>query len=66
MRTQNFIARARVSAASHIRIMIHHVFPNVNNSLVVPATLQMGFVMILEATLSFLGQTSQGPHPHGA
>ena len=44
--TQDFIARARVSGASHTRIMIHHIFPNVFNSLVVLATLQVGFVIV--------------------
>ena len=63
VRTQDFIARARVSGATHTRIMIHHIFPNVFNSLVVLATLQVGFVIILEATLSFLGAGIPRPTP---
>ncbi|MDA1129811.1 MAG: ABC transporter permease [Chloroflexi bacterium] len=63
VRTQDFIARARVSGASHARIMIHHIFPNVFNSLVVLATLQVGFVIVLEATLSFLGAGIPRPTP---
>ena len=63
VRTQDFIARARVSGASHTRIMIHHIFPNVFNSLVVLATLQVGFVIILESTLSFLGAGIPRPTP---
>ena len=63
VRTQDYIARARVSGASHTRIMIHHVFPNIFNSIVVLATLQVGFVIILEATLSFLGAGIPRPIP---
>jgi len=63
VRTQDYIARARVSGASHTRIMIHHIFPNIFNSIVVLATLQVGFVIILEATLSFLGAGIPRPIP---
>lgn len=63
VRTQDYIARARVSGASHTRIMVHHIFPNIFNSIVVLATLQVGFVIILEATLSFLGAGIPRPTP---
>jgi peptide/nickel transport system permease protein len=51
----DFIARARVAGASHARIMVRYMFPNVVNSLIVLATLQVGYVILLESTLSFLG-----------
>jgi peptide/nickel transport system permease protein len=51
----DFIARARVAGASHTRIMVRYLFPNVVNSLIVLATLQVGYVILLESTLSFLG-----------
>lgn len=63
VKVQDYVARARVSGASHIRIMLVHVFPNIFNSLVVLATLQVGFVIILEATLSFLGAGIPRPTP---
>ncbi len=63
VRVQDFIARAQVSGASHRRIMLRHIFPNVFNSLVVLATLQVGFVIILESTLSFLGAGVPRPNP---
>ena len=63
VRTQDYIARARVSGASDTRIMVHHVFPNIFNSVMVLATLQVGFVIILEATLSFLGAGIPRPTP---
>ncbi len=63
VRVQDFVARARVAGASDARIMLKHIFPNVFNSLVVLATLQVGFVIILEASLSFLGAGIPRPNP---
>ena len=63
VRVQDFIARARVAGASDARIMLKHIFPNVFNSMVVLATLQVGFVIILEASLSFLGAGIPRPNP---
>jgi peptide/nickel transport system permease protein len=51
----DFIARARVAGASASRIMVNYIFPNVVNSLIVLATLQVGYVILLESSLSFLG-----------
>jgi peptide/nickel transport system permease protein len=51
----DFIARARVAGASPVRIMYRYLFPNVVNSLIVLATLQVGYVILLESSLSFLG-----------
>ncbi len=63
VRVQDFVARSRVAGSSHPRIMLKHVLPNVFNSLVVLATLQVGFVIILESTLSFLGAGIPRPTP---
>ena len=63
VRSADFIARARVAGSSDMRIMIRHIFPNVFNSLVVLATLQVGFVIIIESTLSFLGAGIPKPNP---
>jgi peptide/nickel transport system permease protein len=51
----DFIARARVAGASATRIMVKYIFPNVVNSLIVLATLQVGYVILFESSLSFLG-----------
>jgi len=63
IKERDFIARARVAGASHIRIMGRYIFPNVINSLVVLATLQVGYVILLESTLSFLGAGLPRPTP---
>ena len=63
VRTQDYISRARVSGASDVRIMLRHVLPNITNTLIVLATLQVGFVILLEAGLSFLGVGLSRPTP---
>jgi peptide/nickel transport system permease protein len=63
VRERDFIARARVAGASHTRIMLKYIFPNVINSLVVLATLQVGYVILLESALSFLGAGLPRPTP---
>jgi peptide/nickel transport system permease protein len=59
----DFIARAKVAGASDMRIMIRHVFPNVANSIIVLATLEIGQVILFEAALSFLGVGIPPPNP---
>lgn len=63
VKERDFIKLARIAGASHWRIMIVHILPNVLNSVVVLLTLQLGFVIILEATLSFLGAGIPPPTP---
>ena len=63
VREQDYIAKAVVVGASHFRIMRVHIFPNIFNSLVVLATLQVGFVIVVESTLSFLGAGIPKPTP---
>ena len=63
IKSADFIARAQVAGASNTRIMVYHILPNVVNSLVVLATLQVGFVIIIESTLSFLGAGIPRPNP---
>ena len=63
IKQQDFIDRARVSGASNVRIMMRHIFPNLVNTVVVLATLEVGHVIILESTLSFLGAGIPAPTP---
>jgi peptide/nickel transport system permease protein len=63
VKEQDYIARARVAGASHSRIMLRYIFPNIVNTLVVLATLQVGAIILLESTLSFLGVGIPRPTP---
>ena len=63
VRERDFVKLARIAGASSFRIMFIHILPNVLNSVVVLLTLQLGFVIIVEATLSFLGAGVPPPTP---
>ena len=63
IKERDFIDRARVAGSSNARIMLRHIFPNVFNTVIVLATLEVGHVIILEATLSFLGAGIPRPQP---
>jgi peptide/nickel transport system permease protein len=55
IKERDFVALARVANCSHRRIIWRHIFPNVLPTLLVLVTLQAGYVVLLESTLSFLG-----------
>lgn len=63
LRERDFIALARISGCSAARIISRHLFPNVLNTLLVMLTLQVGWVIVMEATLSFLGAGVPPPTP---
>ena len=63
IKAQDFVARARVAGASDLRIIFRHVFPNIVNTIIVLATLEVGQVILLESTLSFLGAGLPRPTP---
>ena len=52
---RDFVDLARIAGASPLRIMIRHVLPNIGNTLMVLLTLMVGWAVLIEATLSFLG-----------
>ncbi|HEV7268036.1 MAG TPA: ABC transporter permease [Falsiroseomonas sp.] len=54
-RNKEYVQAARVIGLSQARIMVSHVLPNVLGPVLVIATLQLGFAILAEATLSFLG-----------
>ncbi|MBI4334854.1 MAG: ABC transporter permease [Chloroflexi bacterium] len=55
IKEQDFVALARVAGCSGLRIMWRHIFPNVLPTFLVILTLQAGYVILLEGSLSFLG-----------
>jgi peptide/nickel transport system permease protein len=63
VKTRDFVALARVHGCSHLRIMAVHIVPNVMNTFMVLLTLHIGFVIIVEASLSFLGAGIPPPTP---
>lgn len=63
IKEQEFVALAKVAGCSHIYIMIKHILPNVFDTFMVVMSLQIGMVIRLESTLSFLGAGISPPTP---
>ncbi len=63
LRTELFVDAAVVSATRPFRILLRHVLPNIVPPLVVRASIGVGFIVMAEATLSFLGIGVQEPLP---
>jgi len=63
LRQRDFVALAKVRGCSASRIMLTHILPNVLNTFMVLVTLNIGVVIIAEATLSFLGAGIPPPTP---
>lgn len=61
VKSRDFVALARVAGQARWRIGVMHILPNVTNSIIVLATLDLGRVIILESSLSFLGLGVQPP-----
>jgi peptide/nickel transport system permease protein len=63
VKERDFVALAHVAGASTRRILVVHIFPNLVNSVVVLATLQIGWGIVVESALSFLGAGVPPPAP---
>ena len=63
LKERDFIALAKVHGCSETRIMITHILPNVMNTFMVLVTLNVGIVIVAEASLSFLGAGVPPPTP---
>jgi ABC-type dipeptide/oligopeptide/nickel transport system permease subunit len=63
LRTELFVDAAVVSATPPFRILLRHVLPNIVPPLIVRASIGVGFIVMAEATLSFLGIGVQEPLP---
>ncbi len=58
-----FIEAARVLGASDRRIMLRYVLPNIFALMILASTLRLGIVVLIEASLSFLGYGLPPPFP---
>jgi peptide/nickel transport system permease protein len=60
-KTKEYVDAARVVGQSNLAIIGSEILPNIFHSILVLATLRMGYMIIMEASLSFLGL---GVPPH--
>jgi peptide/nickel transport system permease protein len=63
LKERDFVRLAIVAGCSKIKIMWTHILPNIANTAIVLATMQLGVAIIAEATLSFLGVGVAPPQP---
>ncbi len=62
-KTKEYVEAAQALGESDVKIIFKEILPNIIHSLLVLATLRVGFFIILEASLSFLGLGIQPPTP---
>ena len=62
-KTKEYVEAARVSGQSDLAIMASEILPNITQSVFVLGTLRLGYMIIMEASLSFLGLGIQPPNP---
>lgn len=62
VREMEYVVAARAIGASNPRIMLRHLLPNVLAPLIVTFTLDVGNMIILTSSLSFLGLGTQPPN----
>jgi peptide/nickel transport system permease protein len=61
IKQRDFVVMARVLGCPAGRVLKKHIFPNIIDSALVVASLQLGSAVMLEASLSFLGLGVQPP-----
>ena len=63
LRERDYISAARALGSSTFRIVIRHLLPNLMPILITQITLDVGYVILSTAGLSFLGLGAQPPTP---
>jgi peptide/nickel transport system permease protein len=61
LREREYVVAARAVGAGPIRVMARHILPNLFNTFVVLLSAQLGWVILSEASLSFLGAGVPAP-----
>lgn len=63
LKEQEYIEAAECIGAGHLRIMLKHLLPNAAAPIIVQVTLGMVNIILMSASLSFLGMGVQPPTP---
>ena len=63
IRAEGYVAAAEIMGASKLHIMFKEILPNCLPSLLTKITLDLGFVILVGSSLSFLGLGAQAPTP---
>jgi len=63
IKENQFVEAARAVGASHLRIILRYILPNIMAPIIIIATISLGFAILAEAALSFLGLGVPPPYP---
>jgi peptide/nickel transport system permease protein len=63
LREREFVLSSRGLGASRFALMVRHILPNIMAPILVVATLELGVVIVTEASLSFLGLGADASQP---
>jgi len=63
VKENQFVEAARAIGASHLRIILCYILPNIMAPIIIIATVSLGFTILIESTLSFLGFGVPPPYP---
>ena len=63
VKQNDYVQAARSLGASDMRILLRHIYPNVFAVVLISISVQLGFVILIESSLSFLGFGVPPPFP---
>ena len=63
IKENQFVEAARAVGASHLRIILRYILPNIMAPIIIIATISLGVAILAESTLSFLGLGVPPPYP---
>ena len=63
VRGQDYVTAASALGATDARVVMRHVLPNVIGTLITLGSIQIGSLILVEASLGFLGIGEQAPNP---
>lgn len=63
IKSELYVEGARARGAGDARLILRHILPNSLGALLVQASLMLGYAILIEATLSFLGLGTAPPAP---
>jgi peptide/nickel transport system permease protein len=63
IKSEEFVLAAQALGSGHLRTMTNHILPNITAPILVQISLALSWVMLTEASLSFLGLGTIPPNP---
>ena len=63
VKANQFVEAARALGASHLRIILRYILPNIMAPIIIITTVSLGFTILIESSLSFLGFGVPPPYP---